>query len=175
MTDADDGATGDVVHNDADTEFAQMMIVHHQGAVEMSELAIEKADTEDVRALAQSISEAQGPEIDTMTGWLEAWGEDVPDETATEDMGDMGDMDHSGMDMNGMDQAEAMEELEGVSGTEFDRRFLELMIAHHEGAVEMAQTEMDEGENADATGLAQQIVEAQEAEILSMQEMLDDL
>ena len=72
-----------------------------------------------------------------MTSWLEAWGED------TMPMDGMDHTDHGGMDMEGMSQEEAMAELEGLSGTEFDRRFLELMIAHHQGAVEMAQSQLD--------------------------------
>src|SRR5690625_2945483 len=116
--------------------FAQMMIVHHEGAIEMADLAVEQASSEEVRSLAERIYAAQGPEIEEMTSWLEAWGED------TAPMGGMEG--HGGMDMEGMSQEEAMAELESLSGAEFDRRFLELMIAHHRGAVDMAQSELDD-------------------------------
>ncbi len=160
------GGTVDEMHNDADTMFAQMMIVHHEGAIEMADLAVENADSEEVRSLAEGISAAQGPEIERMSSWLSAWGEE---------MTPMAGMDHGGMDMDGMSQQEAMEELEGLSGSDFDRRFLELMIAHHEGAVEMAQTQLQDGENPEALALAEQIVADQEAEIAEMQELLSSL
>ncbi|MGC5077366.1 DUF305 domain-containing protein [Agrococcus sp. DT81.2] len=161
-------ATGDAseTHNDADTMFAQMMIVHHEGAIEMADLAVEQAESEEVRSLAEGISAAQGPEIEKMTSWLEAWGE----ETAP-----MGGMDHGGMDMDGMSQEEAMADLESLSGGEFDRRFLELMVAHHKGAVEMAQTELQDGENPEALELAEQIIADQEAEIAEMEQLLTTL
>src|SRR5690625_6943588 len=125
-----DGATeAEDVHNDADTMFAQMMIVHHEGAIEMADLAVEKADSEEVRSLAERISAAQGPEIEKMTSWLEAWGEE------TSPTGGMEGMDHGGMDMEGMSQEEAMAELESLSGAEFDRRFLELMLSSEERRV----------------------------------------
>ncbi|UNX55695.1 DUF305 domain-containing protein [Georgenia sp. TF02-10] len=158
----------DEAHNDDDTMFAQMMIVHHQGAIEMADLAVERATAEEVRTLASDISAAQGPEIEEMTSWLEVWGEDTSADPT-------GHMDHGGMDMDGMSQAEAMEELESLSGTDFDRRFLELMTAHHEGAVSMAETELDQGENPQALELAQQIIDDQTAEIAEMEEIRQGL
>ncbi|WP_454778539.1 DUF305 domain-containing protein [Georgenia muralis] len=164
-----DESMTDAVHNDADTEFAQMMIVHHEGAIEMAELAASDASTEEVRALGERISAAQGPEIDLMTSWLEAWGEP----TAAED--DMAGMDHGGMDMGGLSQEEAMAELESAEGAELDRRFLELMIEHHRGAIEMAEGQLDEGADPAALALAEQIIADQEAEIAEMEELLAGL
>lgn len=155
------------VHNDADTEFAQMMIVHHEGAIEMADLAMERAESQQVRALAERISAAQGPEIEQMTSWLEAWGEE------TSPAGH-GGMDHGDMEMEGMSQEEAMEDLESRSGAEFDRRFLELMIAHHRGAVDMAQAQLANGENPQALDLAQEMIDDQQAEIAEMEEILHD-
>ncbi len=155
-------------HNDADTTFAQMMIVHHEGAIEMAELATERAENPDVVALAERIAQAQGPEIEEMTTWLNAWGEDV------EPM-DHGGMDMNGMDMNGMSQEEMMTHLEGLSGEEFDAAFLEGMIAHHEGAVEMTETELADGGNPEALALAEKIIADQEAEITEMEELLSQL
>ena len=150
--------------NDADVSFAAQMIPHHQQAIEMSQLAEERADSDEVKELATDIEAAQGPEIETLTGWLEAWGEDVPS----------GEMDHgdtghgSGSGMSGMMDAEQMADLENSSGAEFDRMFLELMVAHHEGAVEMAQTEVTEGENLDAIEMARTVISDQQAEIDQM-------
>ncbi len=156
-------------HNAADTEFAQMMIVHHQGAIQMAELAVERASTEEVRALGERIADAQGPEIDLMAGWLDAWGEAQPDEA------DMDVMGHEGMDMDGMDQTAVMAELSGLSGAQFDRRFLELMIEHHKGAIVMAEAERDEGQHSEATGLSQKIIDDQTAEIAEMTHLLSSL
>ena len=155
-------------HNDQDTTFAQMMIIHHEGAIEMSELAIERAESPEVVALAERISAAQGPEIDEMTAWLSAWGEDVsPD--------DHGGMDMGGMDMNGMSQEEMMTQLDGLTGAEFDQAFLEAMIAHHEGAIGMSEQQLAEGQNPDAVALAEKIIADQQAEITEMQEILTGL
>lgn len=164
----------DQVHNAADTAFAQMMIIHHEGAIEMADLAVEQADSADVRSLAERISAAQGPEIEQMSGWLEGWGEDVTPMGDMEGMAGMEGMD-SAMDMDGMDQEGAMAELDQLTGAEFDRRFLELMIAHHEGAVEMAETQAAAGENPQGLALAEKIVADQQSEIAEMEQMLEEL
>lgn len=112
-------------------------------------------------------------EVDTMfaqmmmTSWLEAWKEDT---TPPEDM-----TGHGGMDMNGLSQEEAMGQLNGLPGAEFNRRFLELMIAHHEGAVTMARDELRDGQNPQARELAQKIIDDQQAEIVKMRGMLQRL
>ena len=67
-------------HNEADVTFALDMIPHHQQAIEMADLAESRAESQEVKDLATDIEAAQGPEIETLTGWLESWGEDVPDE-----------------------------------------------------------------------------------------------
>lgn len=170
VTDAAAGATQahvDEAHDDADTMFAQMMIVHHEGAVEMADLAVQKTDSEELRTLAEGISAAQGPEIEQMQSWLQAWGE----ETAPH--GGMHGMDHGGMEMDGMSQEQVMAELPTLSGAAFDRRFLELMIAHHRGAVEMAQAELEDGSNPQALELAQKIIDDQQREITQMEQMLE--
>ena len=156
-------------YNAADTQFAQMMIIHHKGAIKMARVAAENATTPQVTALAERITEAQGPEIAQMTNWLTAWGDPV--EPAMVHAG----MDHGGMEMDGMTQADAMHELAGLGGTDVDRRFLELMTAHHEGAVTMAQAVIDTGQNEDVRRLAQQIIDAQSAEIAEMADLLGHL
>lgn len=153
-------------HNDADSEFAQMMILHHLGAVEMAQLAVENGSSEEVRELAGRIVAAQDPEITLMAGWLDAWGEDRPASA------EHGGMDHGGMDMGGLDQGEAMAELEGLTGADFDRRFLELMTDHHRGAIEMSEQLLDDGENGAARELARTIIRDQEAEIATMAQLL---
>ncbi|MBE0010161.1 MULTISPECIES: DUF305 domain-containing protein [unclassified Arthrobacter] len=158
-------------HNEADVMFAQMMIPHHQQAVEMSEMMLTKNDvSSDVVDLATQIKDAQGPEIETMTGWLEAWDEPVEPEGGMEghDMGSMGGMD-------GMMDADQMADLESAEGDDAARMFLESMTEHHNGAVDMAQEEIDNGENPEAIALAETIVETQQAEIQEMEALLAEL
>lgn len=155
-------------HNESDVTFAQMMIIHHEGALEMAELAGSRAASEDVRSVAATIEAAQLPEIELMQGWLTAWDEPLAPS------GHAG-MDHGGMDMNGLSQEEVMAELATASGGDFDDQFLTAMIAHHEGAVMMAEQELDAGVHPDALALAALIIEDQRAEIEQMQGMLDNL
>jgi uncharacterized protein (DUF305 family) len=161
------GATGNAAageHNDADVTFAQGMIPHHRQAVEMAQLAAGRAEDPRVLDLASRIEGAQDPEIAEMSGWLEDWDEDVPAEGGHDDM----------TGMSGMMTAEDMDALEAASGGEFDEMFLTMMIEHHRGAVEMANTELDDGKFADALSLAQKIIDAQEAEISEMEAILGE-
>ncbi|MDX3106687.1 DUF305 domain-containing protein [Nonomuraea angiospora] len=152
--------------NDADVMFAQMMIPHHQQAVEMADLAGTRAADKEVKELAAKIKAAQDPEIQTMKGWLTAWGKPMPSEG----------MDHGmGHDMPGMMSEEDMKKLEAAKGGAFDRQFAELMIAHHNGAIEMARTEQAQGSNAEAKELAKTIETAQQAEVAQLREILDRL
>jgi uncharacterized protein (DUF305 family) len=163
-------AAADTEHNDADVRFAQGMIPHHRQAVEMAEIAVDRAENPEVKALAERIQAAQDPEIITLSGLLEAWGAEVPAD------GDMAGMDHSGMagmsDMSGMMTPEQMDELRNATGAAFDTAFLQMMIAHHEGAVSDAQRELAEGVNPQAKDLATEIVAAQTAEIEQMRQLL---
>lgn len=154
--------------NEQDVTFAQQMIPHHEQAVEMADLAETRAASQEVKDLAADIEAAQGPEIETMTGWLKEWGEDVPgDDMSGTDHGDI-----SSDDMSGMMSEEEMAQLGAASGREFDRMFLTMMVEHHEGAIEMAQTEQADGKNPDATALAEEIETAQTAEIETMNSLL---
>ncbi|MET7611127.1 DUF305 domain-containing protein [Streptomyces seoulensis] len=153
-------------HNAQDVSFAQGMIPHHQQALEMARLAPGHAASAEVKALAARIEKAQDPEIRTMTGWLKSWGEEPP----------MAGMDHSrhgGMaGMSGMMSADDMTALEKSSGADFDRKFLTLMVIHHQGAVEMAQTEKAKGRDSRAVEMADDVIAAQSAEIKQMKGLL---
>ncbi|MEV3910466.1 DUF305 domain-containing protein [Streptomyces canus] len=157
-------------HNAQDVSFAQGMIPHHQQAIEMAELADGRAASAQVKDLAARVEKAQGPEITTMTGWLKAWDEKVPES--------MPGMDHSGMDgmdgMDGMMDSADMGKLKKASGKDFDSMFLTMMVEHHEGAVEMATTEKAKGEDKAATAMAGDIVTAQNAEISEMKKLLGE-
>jgi len=149
-------------HNDADTMFAQGMIPHHEQAVEMSEMMLQKKDIPaSVTDLATRIKAAQAPEIETMTGWLKTWNESATMGARHNKDGMMGEGD--------------MKQLEAAQGTEAAKLYLTQMIAHHQGAVMMAQTEMSQGKNADAIQLSKDIVTSQEAEIKEMQDLLATL
>ncbi len=155
--------------NDADVTFATEMIPHHQQAVEMAELAADRAQSPEVRQLAEDIEAAQGPEIETMTQWLMNWGQETP--VGSMDHGDMGHGDSQ--EMPGMMDEAEMTQLMKSDGAAFDQMFLQMMVEHHEGAIEMARTERANGENPDAVALAEQIESDQEAEIGEMDELLD--
>ena len=168
-------AAQDREHNEADVMFAQMMIPHHTQAVEMSEIALGKDGVDErVLELAQRIKDEQAPEIEQLTGWLEAWGAEVPD-MSMGSMGGMEGMDHGGSSMSGMMSEEDMKVLEDADGPTASGLFLEQMIEHHTGAIEMAQTELNDGQNPQALELAQTIIDAQQAEISEMEDLLADL
>jgi uncharacterized protein (DUF305 family) len=152
-------------HNAADVSFTQQMIPHHRQAVAMADLAATRASSPEVKALAVKIKEEQGPEIETMSGWLKSWGERVP--------GDMPNMDHPGHGMPGMMSDQEMERLSKSSGKAFDTAFLQMMIAHHRGAVSMARTERSTGSYPPAKDLAGAVIASQNKEIDQMNSLLD--
>lgn len=149
--------------NPADIMFAVMMIPHHEQAVEMSDLLLDASGVDpDVRQLAEQITAAQQPEIEQMKGWLEDWG---VDESTT------GGMDHSGH-MDGMLTEEQIEALRAGDGPTAQKLYLEGMIEHHQGAVEMAENVLAVTRDAEVTKLAEAIVVSQRAEITTMEKML---
>ena len=147
----------------ADIAFAQLMIPHHQQAIEMADLALERPTSSEVNALAQQIKGAQDPEIALMRGWLEAWGAslEMEDDHSGHDMG--------GLTMSGMMTEEDMAALAAAEGAEFDRMWVTMMIAHHEGAVAMAQDVLATTADPQVRALAQAVIEGQTAEIATMQ------
>ena len=161
----------------ADVVFAQSMIPHHEQAVEMADQpgperwcvgASPRPGTPDQRA--------QAPEIQQMTGWLNGWGAPTA-MPGSDGSNDLGAMDHSGHDMAGMTMAgmmtaDDMRALAAASGTEFDRLWLEMMIAHHEGAIAMADQVDTTSQDPQVKALADAIVIAQNEEITTMQKLL---
>ncbi|MGP3924907.1 DUF305 domain-containing protein [Streptomyces sp. 8N616] len=155
--------------NDADVTFAQSMIVHHQQALEMSQRADGRASDQEVKTLAGQIEKAQDPEIKTMQSWLKSWGKP---ESPSMDHGDMG---HGDGDKPGMMSEQDMKDLMAAKGRDFDRKFAEMMIEHHNGAIEMAKDEQKNGRNAAAKKLAGDVVKTQSAEVKQMQGIVDRL
>ena len=150
-------------HNADDVMFAQMMIPHHQQAIELADLTPQRTDNQALLKLANTISAEQQPEIETMKALLVQWGADPT-------MGDHGM--HGGNAMQGMVDDATMTKLKSLNGPEFDTLWLQSMIAHHQGAIEMAKTEIAKGQSVDLTTMAKSIVTSQQAEIDQMKQML---
>ncbi|BCW68721.1 DUF305 domain-containing protein [Arthrobacter sp. NicSoilB4] len=152
-------ATAAEDHNGSDAMFAQAMIPHHAQAVEMSDMILKKQGIDArVTALATKIKAAQAPEIEKMTGWLKDWNE------PTQAPG--------GHSMTGMMSGDDLTKLDAATGTEAAKLFLSQMVAHHEGAVEMANAEVRSGQNADAVRLGKDIAASQTGEIQEMKNLL---
>ncbi|MFT3660890.1 MAG: DUF305 domain-containing protein [Gordonia sp. (in: high G+C Gram-positive bacteria)] len=146
----------------ADVEFATMMIPHHSQAVEMADLVPSRTKNAWLTGFADEVKKAQQPEIDQMSAALKSWGKPVPSV----------DADHSGHQMEGMMTPDQMAGLEKLSGAEFDREWITMMIAHHRGAVAMAKTELAQGQNPDMRTLAQEIIDSQTGEIAELEKQL---
>ncbi|GAB2817147.1 DUF305 domain-containing protein [Alpinimonas psychrophila] len=156
------GSSNSSEFSNTDVMFAQMMIPHHQQAVDMSDLALAISANPEVLALAQKIRDAQAPEITLMTSWIEKAGATTTMGHGTDDMG---------MGMGGMMSDDEMTALNNATGTAFDTLYLEGMIAHHEGALQMVKMISNSG-NAEVKKLGDAIVTGQTAEIAQMKTML---
>ncbi|MGW4402372.1 DUF305 domain-containing protein [Amycolatopsis nivea] len=154
-------------HNAADVTFAQQMIPHHQQALEMAKMVPSRSSNPKVVDLAGRIDRAQDPEIRQMQGWLKTWGAAATSHSMPGGHEMSGD--HA---MTGMMSDADLKSLDAAKGPAFDRSWLDMMIKHHQGAVEMAKTELAQGADAGAKALAQRIIDAQQAEIAEMQGLL---
>lgn len=153
-------AVGQQQHNQADIVFLHNMIHHHARGITMSQLARNQATSPQVKDLATRIEAQQGPEIQQMRDLLTAWGAPAP--VTPGGRGPMGGRGNG--PMPGM-----------MGGVGFDQMFLQRMIVHHQGAIDMSQTELAQGINPAARNLAQQIINAQQAEINEMQTLLQQI
>jgi uncharacterized protein (DUF305 family) len=149
--------------NDADIMFAQMMIPHHEQALELADMALDPTlmASEQVKVLASQIKAAQDPEIDVMTQWLSEWDQPLMDMSE----------DHS-MTMEGMLSVDELSALGQMNGEEFDQAWIQAMIAHHKGAIEMADTVKAAGASALVQELADAIIQAQKSEIDTLELLL---
>ena len=157
--DVSEGASG------VDIMFAQMMIPHHEQAVVMAELAVDRTEDSRVLALANEIKAAQDPEIDLMDSWLEQWG-------VQRLSGDDALAEHGSHGMAGMLSNSQLEALADAQGMTFDALFAAYMIEHHRGAISMAQDVLDAGSDPAVAALAREIIVTQEKEILQLQGFL---
>jgi uncharacterized protein (DUF305 family) len=140
--------------------FAQMMIPHHEQAVSMSETALKKSRNQEILKLSRQIKSLQSSEKSQLAYWLKATGSSMA-------------MDHK-MTMSGMLTVKELASLKRLTGTEFDRTFLQLMIKHHQGALEMLDL-ISDSKNMEAKALAKAIKSAQSKEITSMKLLLNKL
>jgi uncharacterized protein (DUF305 family) len=159
-------APANAAANDADVTFAQNMIPHHQQAIDMAKLVDSHTDRPELRKLADSIETSQSQEISQLKGWLRSWGKP---ETPSGGHGGHGETQMPGM-MSEADMRRLME----ATGTEFDLMFVEMMAVHHQGAIDMANTELNDGALPEVKRLAQQIIDAQQAEIDQLQQWKAD-
>ena len=152
--------------NDDDVMFAQMMIPHHEQAIELADIALDPAvgASDEVRQLATEIKSAQDPEIEQMSELLDAWGQPLTADPS---------VDHGSM-MKGMMSVEELDSLGALTGTDFDRAWLEAMIAHHEGAIDMATDVRETGVNPDIAELADDVARTQANEISAMTLLLQE-
>ncbi|MCI2423899.1 DUF305 domain-containing protein [Saccharopolyspora sp. K220] len=143
---------------DVEADYLRMMIAHHQQAVQLTALSPERAANAKVRALSERIGAAQGPEISAMQGWLAS--------RSLDEHGGHGGHDHASMP--GMATPEQLAQLANSRGADFDRLFLQLMIAHHEGALTMATDFLTKGRDEQVHEMAQDVLVTQQDEINTM-------
>jgi uncharacterized protein (DUF305 family) len=149
-----------VAPSEADLRYVARMIVHHQQALDMAALAPDRAQNETVRGLASRIHDTQGPEIAAMQQWQRQYAENAPAHGHRAELPDVG---HESMP--GMATDEQLAALAAARGADFDRLFLQLMIAHHEGAVQMAIEVLSTGRDVRVEEMANDVSASQNDEI----------
>jgi uncharacterized protein (DUF305 family) len=161
-------------YNDADVTFATDMIQHHAQALQMIDLTLGKDLDPKVATLADVIRSDQTPEIERMVDLLNEWDKQPIPATLRDHANAHGDG-HVEADtsMPGMATDADMAALEKATGADFETKWLTMMIEHHQGAIEMASTEKDQGEDKRATALAADIVTSQREQVNTMQGILD--
>jgi uncharacterized protein (DUF305 family) len=152
-------------HNAADVAFAEDMIPHHRQAVDMTAWVPSRSTNPDLLVMATHISSDQQAEIRTMKGLLAQWGvQDAP--------GHDNSMDHMGMPVAGMVDGATLNKIQSLSGPSFDALWMTSMISHHQGAIAMAQNEIDQGRSPDAIQLAKMMISAQQREVAQMNHLM---
>ncbi|MGW6745225.1 DUF305 domain-containing protein [Streptomyces sp. NPDC055025] len=152
-------AAPDNTPNAADYTYAQMMIVHHGQALKMTELATTRAESRQVKLLAERIAAAQQPEIAAMDGWLKNNG------------GPRQQQGHDHHTMPGMATEAQLAQLRAAKGKAFDELFLKLMTTHHQGAITMATEALTEGKNVLIEEMANEVIAQQTVEMSRMRSM----
>jgi uncharacterized protein (DUF305 family) len=175
---AKETATNGDVFNGTDVDFATDMIPHHAQALVMVDMTSGRELSPEVEQMTEDIRTAQGPEIEQMVDWLTAWDKPIPetmrDHANAHGHGMSGhDMDgDDAEDMPGMMTDDEMADLEAAKARDFEHMWLQMMIEHHQGAIEMARDEQEHGVFGPAKKLAESIESSQQDEIDRMQELL---
>lgn len=154
---------GSMSANDADIAFAEGMLAHHRGAIAMAEIQLEYGKDDAMRALAENVIAAQQAEIDEMTAWLA----EHPDTEPQENTSAMQAAYQKGMDTMHTDMMASVKE------TDPDMAFAKGMLPHHQGAVAMAETQLEYGKDDAMRALAQNVIDTQQAEITQMQAWIE--
>ncbi|WP_182481573.1 DUF305 domain-containing protein [Nocardioides immobilis] len=170
-------ANGDV-YNDADASFASDLVQHHALSLTLVDLTRGRNVSPGLTAIADEILAAQGPEIQSLTTWLTDWDQPAPEtirDHANAHADERGEVvEVPGDDLPGMPDHAELEALEELDGPEFEQRWLELMVAHHEGAIEIAEEESDAGRFSPALDLARAVVTTQQDQVEQMKSLLGD-
>jgi uncharacterized protein (DUF305 family) len=164
--------TSEAPFNDADVAFTTAMVQHHAQALSMTDLTLGRDVSRGLADLGEEIRAEQSAEIEVMVDWLADWDQPVP-ETVRDHANAHGEGGGDDHDAPGMLSADDLSELDELSGAAFEERWLELMIEHHEGAVDMAQTQVEDGHARGPVRLAEDMIENQQAEIRTMEQMLE--
>lgn len=152
-------------HNATDVMYLQMMVAHHEQGLEMVKLAADRAESSDVRILAEAVAATQADEAKMMKSWLTKWSEPT-----TVDHAPSAHADHGGLPATGEQELKALRKAKGAT---FETTFLNLFVAHQHNAVEMAQLETDKGTNAETKALAARIKASRTDQIQQMLQMMN--
>lgn len=152
---------GEAAHNSADAEYVATMVPHLERGRRMARMATTRA-AGPVQEIAQGVQARLATDVATMQGWLEAWGEPEADLEAD-------------VDLSGSITGEELTDLEQAGNRDFERRWLELMVEHHEASLELSEEILQNGQNPGVLDLAQQVLDTHEREIGEMQRALEGL
>lgn len=163
---------GEMVQAEFDQMFIDMMVPHHQGAVEMARIAQERAEHPEIQQLAEAVIAAQETEIEQMRQWRQAWygSSDTPSMSEMPSLHAMPDMGEAG---HAMDMADEVEQLRNAPEP-FDQAFIEAMIPHHQSAIDAARLAEQQATRPEIKELAQAIIEDQQREIDQMNQWLQE-
>ncbi|MFF5369688.1 DUF305 domain-containing protein [Streptomyces sp. NPDC013187] len=146
--------------NSADVSYVRMMIEHHAQALVMTELVPSRAESKDVKRIAERVAAGQKPEIEAMKGWLKSYGKPLKADR------------HEHATMPGMATEAQLKKLRAADGQAFDHLFLTLMTTHHQGAITMATDVKGQGNNIRVEEMADEVIAQQTSEITRMRNML---
>ncbi|ROP31384.1 uncharacterized protein (DUF305 family) [Couchioplanes caeruleus] len=153
-------------HNDTDVMYLQMMVAHHEQGLEMVRLAGKTAQRDDIKILAQAVDATQSDEVALMKSWLADWKK-----PATVDHAPSAHADHGGLPATSEKEIAALRKAKGEA---FEKAFLNLFVAHQHNAVEMAQMERTDGENAEAKAFADRVRDSRTDQIKQMLTLMNN-